>query len=187
MLLPTLLATLHLGQLATPTNWLLEVESRDSPILLRLELKDNDAKVLRQTKLEHGAVAKTGKDTITITFKNNLLIGGGEMKLIENDPLQGEHQRKISSGHEFQIVLGACRQRTRIQGPRYPLQTQRGQDRRRLPCADRRRPSGGSGLLRRDRCRHSGAGYGQDHVPSRRHGECSDLPRRIKAGGPREA
>ena len=85
MLLPTLLATLHLGQLATPTNWLLEVESRDSPILLRLELKDNDAKVLRQTKLEHGAVAKTGKDTITITFKNNLLIGGGEMKLKLSD------------------------------------------------------------------------------------------------------
>lgn len=81
MLLSVLFATVQLGQVSPPRNWLIEVEVRDSPVLISLELDESGAKVRRQNQFVRGVVAKTGEGMLTITFKNNFLVGAGEMKL----------------------------------------------------------------------------------------------------------
>ncbi len=66
-------------------NYLLEVERRDSPMLLSLELTETEAKLRRQSQQILGKVSKTGAQTVTVTFPGNLIVGAGELKLKLSD------------------------------------------------------------------------------------------------------
>lgn len=80
-----MLATLQLGQNPPSQNWLLELELRDSPMLLTLELTESGAKLRRQNQQIRGKVTKIGPDSVTVTFQSNFMVGAGELKLKLSD------------------------------------------------------------------------------------------------------
>jgi|GEM_PF-4747823 len=81
MLLPVVFASLPIGPEIPTGKWFIEVESRDSPMLLTAELTESTAQIRRLNWVINGTIAKTGESTFAITFPGNILLGAGEMTL----------------------------------------------------------------------------------------------------------
>ena len=103
MLLSALIATLSVGQLQTDRDWLIEIERRDSPILLRVKLTEGEAIVRRQSMVFRGALTKVGEKTYAVTFKTNFVVGTGRMVMeIDGDRVSG----KISTNMNNERLSG---------------------------------------------------------------------------------
>ena len=90
MLMPVIFASLPILPEIPTGEWLIEVESRDSPLLLTADLTESTAQVRRLNWVINGTVAKTGDSTFTITFPGNILLGAGEMTLTaSNNTISG--------------------------------------------------------------------------------------------------
>jgi len=81
MLLPVLFASLSLGQVTPDQKWLIEIERRDAPILMSLELNGTEAIFRRPAQVIRGALVKDDENSYTVTLKLNFVLGAGQMKL----------------------------------------------------------------------------------------------------------
>jgi CubicO group peptidase (beta-lactamase class C family) len=82
VVLPVLVAMLSVGQISVDRKWLVEIERRDSPILMTLELGENEAVFRSPSRVLRGTLTKVRDNTYTVTFKLNFVLGTGQMVLI---------------------------------------------------------------------------------------------------------